>query len=224
MSFKDNSGLLYADPNAYIQRCECGERKKVVFSEPYETMPNFYLNNNFKRGNCSCNKPDNKPPFREEHCPLHNNFNNEKCHDCADGSCSANQGNNHEQENQPQNNNQNSNSPFSSFNLKSLLPLLGGLGGGGGSGLGNIISLLGGSSGEKPNASSGADLGGILKNLSANGGLQNLINMFTSSGSNGSGGGLGNLFGLFNKSKQTTNTNNHPKTSDICIKDFKRVE
>lgn len=221
MSFKDNSGLLYADPNAYIQRCECGERKKVVFSEPYETMPNFYLNNNFKRGDCSCNNGKH-PLFKDKGCSVYNNFNNEKCHDCADGSCPANQMNNHEQENQPQNNNQNSNSPFSSFNLKSLLPLLGGLSGGG-SGLGNIMSMLGGVK-EKSNTSSGADLGGILKNLSVNGGLQNLINMFTSSGSNGSGGGLGNLFGLFNKSKQTTNTNNHPKTSDICIKDFKRVE
>jgi len=49
--------------------------------------------------------------------------------------------------------------------------------------------------------------------------------MFTKNGNNGvSGGGLGGLLGLFNKNKTADKTNNHPKTSDICIKDFKRVE
>ena len=43
--------------------------QKVVFSEPYESVPNFYLNNNFKKGNCDCipkpkpKCPPPKPPF-----------------------------------------------------------------------------------------------------------------------------------------------------------------
>ncbi len=28
--------------------------KKVVFAEPYEIVPNYYIDNNFKKGNCDC--------------------------------------------------------------------------------------------------------------------------------------------------------------------------
>ncbi len=42
--------------------------KKVVFQQPYESVPNFYLNNNFIKGNCNCvPKPKPKPK-----CPPQN--------------------------------------------------------------------------------------------------------------------------------------------------------
>ncbi len=231
MSFKDNSSALYSDPNAYIQRCECADTKKVVFSEPYETMPNFYLNNNFKKGDCSCNKKDKSLPFKDD-CNFHpqqgcRQNNQSDCGNKENSNCNGGcqvEHDNYPQDNHQQNNNQTNSSPFSNFNLKSLLPLLGGFGGGG-NGLGNIMSMLGSVGGEKQNSSNNLDLNGIIKNLSSNGGLQNIINMFTKNGNNGvSGGGLGGLLGLFNKNKTADKTNNHPKTSDICIKDFKRVE
>ncbi len=61
--------------NSGQQNCHNGQYhcqkppQKVVFSEPYESVPNFYLNNNFKKGNCDCipkpkpKCPPPKPPF-----------------------------------------------------------------------------------------------------------------------------------------------------------------
>lgn len=41
---------LFVEPNAYINfnNIEKKERKKVVFSEPYETMSGFHIKNDFK--------------------------------------------------------------------------------------------------------------------------------------------------------------------------------
>lgn len=62
-------------PPQHKQNCNNGQYncqkppQKVVFSEPYESVPNFYLNNNFKKGNCDCipkpkpKCPPPKPPF-----------------------------------------------------------------------------------------------------------------------------------------------------------------
>lgn len=62
-------------PPQQKQNCNNGQYycqkppQKVVFSEPYESVPNFYLNNNFKKGNCDCipkpkpKCPPPKPPF-----------------------------------------------------------------------------------------------------------------------------------------------------------------
>ncbi len=78
MDFNDQSQNLYCDPNAYVQNCPiyCNHPpKKVVFSEPYSVMPNFYINNNFKKGNCAClPKPKPKPKL-PQHCPPFGNFN-----------------------------------------------------------------------------------------------------------------------------------------------------
>ncbi len=73
---EDSTKALFAEPNAYIQnyRVEKNEKKreKIVFQEPYETLPNYYMNNGFKKGDCDCEtkpkpnpKPNNKPnsPF-----------------------------------------------------------------------------------------------------------------------------------------------------------------
>ena len=66
--------------NAFVQNFSfkpqnCNETKmcspkKIVFQQPYENIPNFYLNNDFKKGNCSCvPKPKPKP---KPHCPPQN--------------------------------------------------------------------------------------------------------------------------------------------------------
>ena len=57
MEFEDSRNALFCDPNAYIQKVEKRDKcepRKVVFQEPYEQLPNFYLDNNFKRGDCDC--------------------------------------------------------------------------------------------------------------------------------------------------------------------------
>lgn len=66
MEFEDSRNALFTEPNAYIQNyTPKKESKKVVFSEPYECVPNYYLNNNFKKCNCDyCNKE--KPKEHKE--------------------------------------------------------------------------------------------------------------------------------------------------------------
>lgn len=59
--FEDSRKALFSEPNAYMQKfdnesCEKGPRK-VVFAEPYENLPNYYINNGFKKGKCEyCGK------------------------------------------------------------------------------------------------------------------------------------------------------------------------
>lgn len=57
MEYEDSRNALFPEPNAYIQHCESKEHsppKKVIFQEPYENVPNFYIDNNFKKGDCDC--------------------------------------------------------------------------------------------------------------------------------------------------------------------------
>ncbi len=152
MEFNDNSSALYVDPNAYIQSKPKCEPKKVVFSEPYETMPNFYINNDFKKGDCNCvpnckNKPHQKPCFDDK-----NNCN------------------------KPQ---QNSGGfPFN-FNLKSLLPLLSAFGKGGG-GLGEILSSItpGGNQTDNAGGLNMNNISSLISNLAGSGGLNSILNLF----------------------------------------------
>lgn len=60
--FEDSRYALYNDPNAYIQKNDKNKdhkRTKIVFQEPYECMPNYYCNNDFKKHDCycGCNRP-----------------------------------------------------------------------------------------------------------------------------------------------------------------------
>lgn len=62
---EDSKNALFVEPNAYInhfnkqEKCEVKPIKKVVFSEPYDCMPNFHIDNNFHKGDCECvNKKD----------------------------------------------------------------------------------------------------------------------------------------------------------------------
>lgn len=70
MEFEDSRNALYVDPNAYIQRYNKKEQqpKKVVFQEPYECMPSYYIDNNFKKGDCSC---ISKPKKHDDSCAKH---------------------------------------------------------------------------------------------------------------------------------------------------------
>lgn len=57
MEFEDNTKGLFSEPNAYVQKYEqpCdNKKKKVVFQEPYDRLPTFYMDNGFKKGNCDC--------------------------------------------------------------------------------------------------------------------------------------------------------------------------
>lgn len=217
MEFNDNAGLLYCDPNAYIQNWGYGAQapqsnhgcanekphcqkppQKVVFSEPYESVPNFYINNNFKKGNCACipkpkpKCPPPKPPF--------------------------------------------------SFDLKNILPLLSGLfkGGAGGGGIGGILSMLNqNSSGEEQGGEGqggSIDFSSMLKTLSNTGGLDGILNLFKPKNKadgknfgNKNAGGKNTNFGLFKNETNSNNSNlgeqnNEDKSSDFVIKNYSRVE
>lgn len=64
MEFEDSRNALFVEPNAYIlkDKKESKGIKKIVFSEPYESVPNYYINNDFEKRNCKCDKKD-KPNF-----------------------------------------------------------------------------------------------------------------------------------------------------------------
>ncbi len=70
MENEDSTKALYCDPNAFIHHKP--QKKdppmKVVFAEPYECLPSYYMDNNFKKGNCDCVKC-NKPPKPPESPP-----------------------------------------------------------------------------------------------------------------------------------------------------------
>lgn len=84
MEQKNNA--IFNDTNAYIQNWNNGPNKpqfkpnknpccpkKVVFQEPYECLPDFYIDNNFKKGNCSCiPKPKPKCPPPKPPCQPQN--------------------------------------------------------------------------------------------------------------------------------------------------------
>lgn len=61
MEYEDSRNAIFCDPNAYIQGCEHKQIKKVVFAEPYDCLPTFFIDNDFKKHNCDC-VPKQKPP------------------------------------------------------------------------------------------------------------------------------------------------------------------
>lgn len=62
MEFEDSRNAIFCDPNAYVHGMEHKEIKKVVFAEPYDCLPTFYIDNNFKKHNCDCIPKPPKPP------------------------------------------------------------------------------------------------------------------------------------------------------------------
>ena len=68
MDFGDSRNALFVEPNAYIQKFEKKNKeeiKKIVFQEPYEQLPNFYINNNFEKRGCDCVKDKKDTCSRE---------------------------------------------------------------------------------------------------------------------------------------------------------------
>ncbi len=161
MEFEDSRFALFSEPNAYIQplkRLEKEEKKvkKIVFQEPYETLPQFYLNNNFKKHDCDCvQKTFNK---------YGSNCNHGNQNYCC----------NHDDHNKKNNCNQNNKSI--GFDLKSLLPLLGAFNKGGAD-ISNITKLL---SNQSQNTSSNL-ISTLLSNKDM---MSSILNMFKGGGLN----------------------------------------
>ena len=79
MEFEDSRNAFYIDPNAYICKPKKKENcKKIVFAEPYENVPNFYINNDFKKSEkCCCNscaKPNSRLDNNNENKAKPQNF------------------------------------------------------------------------------------------------------------------------------------------------------
>ncbi len=71
MENEDSTKALFCDPNAYIHHKpqKKDPPKKVVFAEPYECLPSYYIDNNFKKGDCDCvkcHKPEKPPECKPE--------------------------------------------------------------------------------------------------------------------------------------------------------------
>ena len=132
---EDSKNALFCEPNAYIshfnkEKVEVKPIKKVVFSEPYDCMPNFYFNNHFQKGDCcALNKKD-------KDCGNHDNCNSYR----AD--CKCNEKNLHQ-------NNCNHNKTNLGFDIKNLMPILSSFNNGnvGGLDLNGISSLFAGNGG-----------------------------------------------------------------------------
>lgn len=203
MNFNDNSSALYVDPNAYIQsrpKCDHCEPKKVVFSEPYETMPNYYIDNGFKKGNCDCIPKNHNNPHSKPFCNCDNNCNNESNHCNNNFKDCDNNFNNNGNNKQPQ---YNSGFHFN-FDFKNLLPLLGAFGKSGG-GFGEILSKLNptSNSAESGGGFNMGNIGSLLSSLAGSGGLNSILNLF--------------------KGKKTQPKITE-KSTDFCIKDYQRIE
>ena len=162
MEFEDSRLALFPEPNAYIQfdkpRKKDKEVKKIVFQEPYETLPQFYLNNNFTKHNCDCvHKNFNK---HESNC---NNGNLNGCCDHHDNKCHYD------------NHNYNQNNKGFGFDLKSLLPLLGAFNKSGGADLTQFAGLL------NNNNNSSNLISALLSNKDM---MSGILNMFKGGGLN----------------------------------------
>jgi len=72
----ENVEALYCDPNAFIKIKKDTPKKikQIVFSEPYDCLPNYYVNYGFKKGSCEC-----IPKHKEENCKHKNSKDNKNC-------------------------------------------------------------------------------------------------------------------------------------------------
>lgn len=156
---EDSKNALFVEPNAYINKfnrfenCEIKPIKKVVFSEPYDCMPNYYFNNHFEKGDCNC-VPNKKS--KDYH-----NHNQDKKFNCNTENYDCNCNQNSKCNNATNKNNLN-------FNLQSLMPLLSGFNKGGGLDFNSISSLF--------NSGGGFDFSKLLSNPDL---IKSALNLFT---------------------------------------------
>lgn len=215
MEFEDSRNALFCDPNAYIQKIEKRDKcepRKVVFQEPYDNLPNFYINNNFKKGDCNCisdNSKNHNSNSNNHDCNCNHNSNNHQHqhnYNCNHENKNSNDGSNRDCDcNQGNSNNQNG----FGFDLKSLMPLLGMFNKGGGADLSSLVGLLNNTNNSQ-NGNNSNPMGFISSILSNPNAMSGILNMFK-------GGGLN----LFNK-KQTAKK--EIKTTDFEIRNYTRVE
>ena len=227
MEFEDSRLALFPEPNAYIQKFnkDCKEKgiKKVVFQEPYETLPNFYINNNFTKHGCDCvakhnnhsnskyanfdcncnhrnNQYVNLSP-KEDFCYNHNRNN---CN-CEHGNSGCNDKFNHDDNCH----NEKTNQKGFGFDIKNLLPLLGLFNKGSGADLSGLVGMLNNT--DKSQNGNDKNPMNLISNLMSNKDMMSgILNLFK-------GGGLN----IFSK-KQTTKK--ELKTTDFEIKNYTRVE
>ena len=154
MDFEDSRLALFPEPNAYIKKFEKKEKppQKIVFQEPYECIPTYYINNNFKKENCNCVPSKSK------------NKNSNNC-DCNSKNQSFN--------------NTNKQKGFG-FDLKSLMPLLSIFNKGSGADLSNIVGLLNNDSNVQNDSQSSSSspinlISGLLSNKDV---ISNVLNIF----------------------------------------------
>jgi len=167
---EDSKNALFVEPNAYIKnfnnktKCEVKPIKKVVFSEPYDCMPNFYFDNHFhknengyfdnhfQKGNCDC-------VTKSKHTNCNSKHDSNFCFDNKDD-CNCNKS---------------YNSKFQEkggfgFDIKNFLPILNSFnkGGAGGFNVSSLSSLLGNSNG-------GFDFSKLLSNPNL---IKNIFSLF----------------------------------------------
>ncbi len=202
MEFEDSRNALFPEPNACIQRFEKREKatKKIVFQEPYECLPNHYINNNFTKHDCDCvsksrKEFDNKHKQKGYHdfnCNREN-FNSINQY-YRDGNC---------------HNDNNSKQSLFGIDIKSLLPLLSMFNKGGGADFSGLVGLLNNTNNSQ-NVNNSNPMNMISSILSNKDVMSGILNMFK-------GGGL-NLFGKKQTAKKEL------KTTDFEIKNYTRVE
>ena len=202
MDFEDSGNALFCDPNAYIQRFEKKEKcnpRKIVFQQPYESMPNFYIDNNFKKGDCGCIP-------RGHDCDCNHGNKQQKNQTKNNHDCNCDYQHHHDDD---CHNNKTSKQNGFDFDLKNLFPLLSMLNNGGGANLSQLVGMLNNTNNSQ-NVNNSNPMNLISSILSNPNALSGILNMFK-------GGGV-NLFGR----KQTTKK--ELKTTDFEIKNYTRVE
>ena len=163
MEFEDSRNALFVEPNAYIQKFDNyksdKEVKKIVFQEPYETLPNHYINHNFKKHDCDCVSKSHKP--NKHDC----SFNDKKNSNHHDDNC----------------NHTNKQTGFG-FDIKSLLPLLGLFNKSGGADLSNLVGML--SKGNNSQNSNSNPISLITSLMSNKDMMSEILNLFKGGGLN----------------------------------------
>ena len=99
MNNENSVNALFVEPNAYISNCvkPKNETKKIVFQQPYETVPNFFINNGFHKKNCNCVPSEKKKECHDKQPCCSEQHKNKPC---SNGDCGG-------------------------FNIQNFLPLLG---------------------------------------------------------------------------------------------------
>ncbi len=219
MDFEDNLNSLYCDPNAYIQRFEKNkETKKIVFQEPYECLPSYYINNDLKKHNCDCVAKHNNHSNNNYGNPDYNcNQRNKKINqygnlfpkeDCCNHNGNYNLNNKDNHNDNCHNNDSQKQSGFG-FDLKNLLPLLSLFNMGGGADLSSLVGML--NNADKSQTGNNSNPMNLISNLMSNKEMMSgILNMFK-------GGGL-------NKFSKKQATKKELKTTDFEIKNYTRVE